>query len=165
MALIIEDGSIVANANSYVTEAEYIAWADARFGSGRSTSPSCDEDAERLILRATDYFESQYFIGEKKQFNQSLQWPRNDVWIDDYYISNTSIPKEVKTAIYELTYAEEQGNSELSSVDRKVKKEKVASIEVEYADSSSSTAINRSVPLVIRKLLAYGFGSNRVFRV
>ncbi|MFW0776261.1 MAG: DnaT-like ssDNA-binding protein, partial [Rickettsiales bacterium] len=35
MALVIEDGSIVSGANSYITVAEYSTWADARFGASR----------------------------------------------------------------------------------------------------------------------------------
>jgi len=164
MTLVIEDGSIVPGANSYITVAEYSAWADARFGVSRSTASSCDEDAERLILRAMDYFEAQEFIGYKKQSDQPLQWPRNDVYIDSYYVSNSTIPNEVKISIYELAYAEEQGNGELTAVDRKVKREKVASIEVEYADGSSSTVTNRAVPNAMKKLLEAG-GGMRVVRI
>ena len=165
MPLIVEDGSIVAGANSYISEAEYAAWADSRFGSGRSTAPSCDEEIERFVLRAMDYFESKEFIGDKKQSDQPLQWPRNNVYIDGYYVSDSTIPEDVKRSIYELTYTEEQGESELASVGRAVKREKVASIEREYADNASSTTINKAVPTAMRKLLAYGLGPNRVFRV
>lgn len=165
MALIIEDGSIVPNANSYVTAAEYMAWADNRFGVGRSTAPKCDDEVEPSILRAMDYFEGQNFIGTKKQSDQPLQWPRDGVYIDGFYQSNSSIPKEVKLSIYELAYAEELGNGELNTVDRKVKKQKVSSIEVEYADNSSSTVSNVSVPNAMRKLLAYGGSTNRVIRI
>ena len=165
MPLVIEDGSIVPGANSYVTEAEYMAWADSRFGVGRSTSPSSESEAEPIILRAMDYFEGQNFIGYKKQSDQPLQWPRDGVYIDGYYVSNSSIPDEVKNSIYELAYAQEIGNGELNTVDRKVKREKVSSIEVEYADNSSSSNVNVSVPNAMRKLLAYGGSTNRVVRI
>ena len=158
MALIIEDGSIVPNANSYITVAEYNAWADTRFGAGRSRAPADDTEAEMLILRAMDYFDGQNFIGEKTDCDQPLQWPRAWVMIDDCDVGANEIPKEVKNSLYELSYAEEQGNSELSSIDRKVKREKVSSIEVEYADNSSSAVINRAVPNAMRKLLEYGGG-------
>lgn len=164
MTLIIEDGTIVDNANSYVTVQEYLDWADARFGSGRSTAPGCDEDTEGYIFRAMDYFEAQFFCGRKVQSTQSLQWPRTHVFIDGFSVSSSSIPMEVKSSIYELAYAEEIDNSELSVVDRKVTREKVASIEVEYAANSSSTPTNRAVPTAMRKLLQPG-GMNRVVRI
>lgn len=164
MALIIEDGTIVANANSYITVDQYVTWADARFGCDRSTAKTSDADVEALILRAMDYFESQSFKGLKATITQDLQWPRSDVVIDNYYVDAATIPKEVKNSIYELAYAEEVGNSELSTIDRKVSREKVASIEVEYADSSSSTTINRAIPNAMKKLL-YGGGMMRVRRI
>lgn len=165
MALVIEDGSIVPGANSYVTSAEYIAWADDRFGASRSTAPATEADAEPLILRSMDYFESQNFIGTKKQSDQPLQWPRDNVYIDGFYQSNSAIPKEVKLSIYELAYTQELGNSELDPIERKTISEKVGVIEVHYSESSSSTVINVSIPNAMKKLLAYGGGGVRVFRV
>lgn len=155
MALTIEDGSIVANANSYITVAEYNTWADARFGS-RSTAPNCDDDAEALILRAMDYFEAQSFQGMKTEDTQDLQWPRSWVVIDRYSVDANTIPVEVKRSIYELTYAEEIGESELATVEREVKMEKIGPITVEYTDSAPSTNFNRAIPLAMRKLLKTG---------
>jgi hypothetical protein len=163
MALIVEDGSIVAGANSYITVDEYIEWADSRFGS-RSTAPSCDSDAEALILRAMDYFDSQNFQGKKVISTQPLQWPRSWVVIDGYSVEADEIPEEVKRSIFELTYAEEIGEGMLSVIDRKVKKEKVASIEVEYSDGSSPRSIVSAVPSAMRKLLAVGSGGFMVSR-
>lgn len=157
MALIVENGSIVANANSYITIAEYNAWANARFGS-RDTAPGCDEDAESLILRAMDYFEAQNFIGEKYTKNQDLQWPRSWVNIDGYAVDSNEIPKQVKISIYELAYAEELGDSELETVARKVKRKKAGSVEIEYADNSTSTKINIAIPNAMKKILSGGGG-------
>lgn len=164
MTLIVEDGSIVANANSYITVSEYTDWADARFGSGRDTAPATDANVEALVFRAMDYFEAQNFQGYKSIESQSLQWPRANVVIDGYTIGSNEIPKEVKQSIYELAYTEEQGEGELNAVDRKVIREKVASIEVEYSGNSSSRNINVSTSSAMKKLLAYG-GQNRVIRI
>lgn len=165
MTLIIEDGTEVANANSYITVAEYSSWANARFGASRTTAPACDQDAEKHILRAMDYFEAQEFQGYKVTSTQVLQWPRSWVEIDGFAVETNEIPKEVKNSIYELAYADELGQGELASVDRKTKKEKVGDIEVEYADSSSSQIINLSVPSAMKKLLKNGGGGFRVYRV
>ena len=59
MALIIEDGSGVANANSYVTTTEWDTWATAR---GIAHSHSTGK-IEELILTAMDYIEAQNFVG------------------------------------------------------------------------------------------------------
>lgn len=164
MALIIEDGTIVANADSYITVIEYNAWADARFGATRTTRPADDTEAEALIYRAMDYFEAQSFQGYTSIETQPLQWPRVGVYIDGYYVESTAIPKEVKTSLYELAYSEEQGNSDLAPVGQKVKREKADVVEIEYADGSSSTTYNRAVSSAMKKLLASGGGQLQVSR-
>ena len=68
------------------------------------------------------------------------------------------IPDQVKKSIYELAYANEVGNSLLSPISQKVKRKKAGSVEIEYADNSSSTTINRAVSSSIKKLLANGSG-------
>jgi len=164
MALIIEDGTQVAGSNSYITIAEYTTWADARFSSSRSTAPTDDEDIEALILRATDWFETNKFIGRKVNSTQSMQWPRVDAYIDGYSVGSAVIPDEVKAAIYELSYAEESGNGQLATVERETKREKVGELEVEYSDTASSRDLNVAVSRAIKKLLGCG-SMNRVVRI
>lgn len=158
MTLIIEDGSIVTGANSYITVAEYNTWADARFGAGRATAPADDTAAEQLILRAMDYFETKAFKGIKSQESQPLQWPRDGVIVDNYYVDSDEIPKEVKFSIYELAYAEESGNGQFNVVDRKVTREKVDVIEIEYSATSGSRNTVVAASATMRKLLKGGGG-------
>lgn len=161
MSLVIEDGSNVTGANSYITEAEYQAWADARFGSGRSTAPANDAAAEVLILRAMDYFEGLNFIGIKANKSQPLQWPRYDVVIDGYDIDSDEIPSLVKSALYEITYAEESSNSELQTIERTTRREKIGDIEVEYKNNSASRTISPAITHALKKLV---YPASRVFR-
>lgn len=153
MALTIEDGTIVTGADSYITETEYQTWADARFGAARSTAPANDAAAEVLILRAMDYFEELDFIGLKSLETQDLQWPRVDACIDRYAVDSDEIPAQVKRALYELTYVEELGDSELAQIDRKTVKEKVDVLEVEYAANSFSKKFSPAVHRALRKLI------------
>lgn len=159
MPLIIEDGTIVPNANSYITIAEYNDWANVRFGT-RDTAPAADEDAEALILRAMDYFEAQSFTGQKTDSTQPLQWPRAWVTIDRYAIDANTIPTEVKRSIFELTYAEEIGESKLAITERQTKKEKIGSIEVEYSDGSGARNFNPAIPAAMKKLLVSSGSAN-----
>lgn len=162
MTLIIEDGTKVANANSYITEAQYQSWADARFGASRVTAPADDAAAELLILRAMDYFENLRFKGYKSSQDQSLQWPRYDVIIDNYRVANDEIPSEVIKSIYELTYAEESGEGQLDVVERKVSSEKVGPISVTYADNSNSRNSVVAANRAYRKLVISPFAVNRI---
>lgn len=160
MALTIEDGTNVTGADSYITVAEYNTWADARFGAARTTAPADDTAAEQLILRAMDYFETLNFKGTKTYESQPLQWPRSWVVIDRYAKEADEIPVEVKKALYELTYAEEQGDGELNQVERKVNSETVGPISVTYASGSASRTLNPGVSRALSKLVAGGGGSS-----
>ena len=161
MTLVIEDGTKVTGANSYITVAEYETWVDARFGTNH-TGHGDDALVERYILRAMDYFERQAFRGVKANEDQPLQWPRYNVAIDGYYKDATEIPDEVKTALYELTRAEETSDGLLNEIKRKTKREKIGDIEVEYSDSSASRDMLPAVSQALRKLV---ISSMQVVRV
>lgn len=162
MALVIEDGSIVDGADSYISEAEYISWADSRFGASRVTAPADEAAAEPLILRAMDFFESLIFQGGKVSSDQPLQWPRQNVYIDGFLVGNDTIPSDAKKAVYELAYAEETGASGLAPKGRETKKEKVEGIEVEYFENSDP-ASNVAAKKAYSKLLT-GYGGISVMR-
>ena len=82
MALVIEDGTIVAEANSYVTVEEARAFALLR---GVILS-AVDADVEILIIEAMDYVEAKgsKFKGMKYTRDQDLQWPRSGATVDGY---------------------------------------------------------------------------------
>jgi hypothetical protein len=96
MALIIEDGSIVADANSYNTAQQLRDYASLR---GVVITAS-DQELEQWLVRATDYLEGlrEKFKGERVSNTQPLQWPRTNVLIDDAYWPSTSIPRELQYA-------------------------------------------------------------------
>lgn len=158
MALVIEDGSVVAGANSYVTLAEFKSWADSR-----DISYNADDNVvEAQILRAMDYFERLFFIGNKANENQPLQWPRTEALIDGYYADATEIPKEVKIALYEATVVEAAGNSELETQGRKTLRERVGDIEVEYAENSENRTITPALQYALNRIVQPAFQVMRV---
>lgn len=148
MTLIIEDGTVVAGANSYITVAEYKSWAGDRgiaFGS--------DEEIEQGIYRAMDWFERQFFIGNKANENQPLQWPRTEALIDGYYEDATEIPKEVPNALYEATKVELDGNSELNNQERKTVREQVGDISITYADNSNNRVTTPALRFAMNRIV------------
>lgn len=102
MALIIETGAAVANANSYVTVAEYAAYAAARGYTVGATDPL----KEIELTKAMDYLEGcrDRFKGSKLTQAQSLQWPRVGVVVDGFSLSSSVIPVELKRAQMELAH-------------------------------------------------------------
>ena len=109
MALIIEDGSIVSGANSFVTAAEMVAYAALR----GVTIPASTTTQEQQIILAMDYIISreQSMKGQRTKATQPLPYPRFNVKIRNDYIEDHEIPSELKNAQIEL--AIQVGNSEL----------------------------------------------------
>ena len=98
MSLTIEDGSGVADANSFVTVAEATAYAAAR---GLSL-PATDAEKEQLLVKAADYLLSveDRFKGERVAADQALSWPRSNVYLYGSLepLPNNQIPKALKNA-------------------------------------------------------------------
>lgn len=163
MALIVEDGTIVANANSYNTVAEIRAYADAR----GMTLPTDDLDVEKLAIQAMDYLESfrnRYQGYRTDPVNQELQFPRVGVIIDnDYEVSSDEIPSLLKKAHSQAT-AESYEADLMPNDSPAVKKEKVDVLEVEYQESSTSSVGFPKVDALLEPLFkkSSGFGVRSV---
>lgn len=101
-SLIIEDGSGVIGANSYISEAQALAWASAR----GFTLPSDDATLDPLIILACDYLESlsEFYYGTPVNPMQALSWPRNCVLIapNMTYFPNNVIPQALMNAQCQL---------------------------------------------------------------
>lgn len=72
--IIVEDGSIVSGANSYVSTADVRNFCSIR----GITLPDSDDDVASLLILAADYI-SQFaanFPGERVSDDQVLDWPR-----------------------------------------------------------------------------------------
>lgn len=151
MTIVVEDGSIVDGANSYVTTAELEAFAAAR-----NITLSGDYTSEQLLIIAMDYIESLQFKGMKVSTTQDLQWPRVDVQVDGFYLDSNSIPKELKQGLMQTAVSMDQGNSPQQIVPRKTIMEQVGEIQVQYSSSSSATAIDPKIRASLYKLLEGG---------
>jgi hypothetical protein len=156
--IIVENGTVVAGANSYVSEADLTAYAADR---GVTLTTALDV----LIIKAMDYIESLSFIGDKHTEAQPLQWPRDEVYIDRYYIERETIPKELKNGVYTAALAIDAELDPLRIVERATKREKVDVIEVEYMDSAASEAIVRTISAALYKILRPGGHGGSSFRV
>lgn len=149
VTLVIEDGSLVANANSYITVTAWDTWATDR---GISHSHS-DAKISHAILRAMDYFESLHFKGLKHTETQALQWPRDRVWIDSYDVDSDEIPKEVKNAMYELTKIELDGDLPLNAQERQTESEQIGDIKVVYSNTAMMRKRTPAFNFAVRKLI------------
>lgn len=136
MALIVEDGTIVANANSYVSLADARAFAVAR----GVTLPTDDAATEILAIKAVDFLEAQrnYYDGVKMDREQKLQWPRSGAYLDGFEIFEDEIPDVLKNAQCQLMMEVFAGlDLQPNGTGREVVREKVDVLETEYAQTGS----------------------------
>lgn len=170
MALIIETGSGLSNATSYITVAEARSYALAR----GVTLSADDATVEIQILKAMDYIESlgESFVGYRKwptvtgtyEHEQALSWPRESVYIDRYYMNSEKIPPQLKNAVCQLCIEQQNGVDIMpNSTGNVIIKEVVGPLETEYSEAtsnSSSPAPNlRQVMAILRPLLGGSYGT------
>lgn len=163
MALIIEDGSIVVGAQSVVTAAEMLTYANLR----GLTVPSVEADREKLLILAMDYLKSieNRMKGTRTDVDQELPEPRQNVWLFGETFDANTIPEEYKNAQIEAAIAANTQSLLLNESSQNVKKEKLDVLEIEYVDGGSwSIARLDRVNAAIEPLLISG-GLSSVFRV
>lgn len=156
MAITVEDGSTVTDANSYVSLADFRAYASVR---GVSL-PVDDAEAEAILIKAMDYLESfaDRFIGERVNRDQALSWPRSDVTIEGFSWSVTEIPRQVRNAQLALGIEINDGNDPFNPPDAlPVVREKVDAIEVQYANPTRVQKVSATSPsqTIINTLLEH----------
>lgn len=107
MTIVVEDGSGVTGANSYIDEAYVTTFASER----GFTAPSTTAIAENYILKAMDYLNHfrTSFIGSKSSVDNPLPWPRTDVILDGFDFSEEAIPEELKKAQAQLVIEQVKG--------------------------------------------------------
>lgn len=132
MALIVEDGTGVANAESLASVAFVDEYHSLR-GNAAWAAIATVEVKEQLLRKATDYFVgiySQSLKGYTVSVDQSLPFPRivNSV--------NVGVPLSIKQGIAELALIAKSGPL-IPNATRGKKRVKVGPLEVEYDGNSS----------------------------
>lgn len=94
MALVIEDGTGKADANSYASTATLKAYAKER----GVTLPSSEAALEILLLKAMDTMKGLRYVGERATKEQALDWPRYNVCVDGFPFASTELPRELEQA-------------------------------------------------------------------
>jgi hypothetical protein len=132
--IIVETGSGVANANSYVSVANARVYAEAR----GVDFPADNDEAATMLIRASDYLEAQecLYQGKRTSSAQSLAWPRVGVVLNCDEVPPNVIPKSLIAAQVQLAMAINAGFDLQPNVSPQdyVTREKVGPIETEYAD-------------------------------
>lgn len=162
MAVIVEDGSCVEGANSYLSVTDFKTYADAR---GLSYDGKSDDETGEALIRATSWIDATYrtrFPGVRTYGAlQSLQWPRkagsivNGQYVPDAYlttvtdaegipIATTEIPSALESGTAEAAYRELLApNSLAPDLERggDIRRLKAGSVEVEYSTTAPAATI------------------------
>jgi enoyl reductase-like protein len=126
MGIIVEDGTGLANANSYIDS----TYADTYFADRGITGWASLTNKDALLIQATDYIETVYYgkwKGERLTTTQALEFPRVIDSVD------VGVPDRLKKACAELAWKANSGTL-LVDVEQRIIKEKVAVIETTYSE-------------------------------
>lgn len=145
MALVVEDGTGLTDAQTFATAAQLKTFAAAR---GQSV-PSSQSELEVLLMKAADAMRGLPYKGDRVSKTQALDWPRSGVCIDGFDYASTEIPAELVNA--QCALAIESQSTDLlptrgANLSGAVLQETVGPVSVTYADTGEI----RNTPLVQR---------------
>ncbi len=160
MALTIEDGSNVANANSYRTRAQIIAYAVLR---GVVIADTAASDV--FAIKAMDYIERQNFKGTPSYgvpgVDQALQFPREGIEYQGGYFDADTIPALLGNAQCEAATLISQGielEPNRATTSQSIKRDKTGPLETEYFAPEAMTATTPQLDAYLKPLIVVGFG-------
>lgn len=168
MTLIVEDGTIVENANSYISLVEFKAYHDAR----GNTYSDDDTILEQSIIKAMDYISQRWgrrFKGSIEDTTQELDFPRIRLY-DRNGLLVAGIPSNLKKATSE--YALRASSAALMpdpltnelGLSVKRTREKIGPIEEETEYNPGTAVILKAYPKADKFLVDYVAGGSGVIR-
>jgi hypothetical protein len=136
MALTVETGEGLADAESYVSVAEFKAYA-GKVGYNYTTPAYSDTQIEQALRRATVWIDARYrdqFQGSWTTSTQALEWPRSGVLYRRTAIDAYSIPDQLKNALCEAAWREltSPGSMSPDQFGDQIKRDKVGDVETEF---------------------------------
>lgn len=162
MALVVEDGTGKADATSFVSRAEYIA-----YGAARGVTIADADAADVELVKAMDFILTKCFRGDPTYPDvQALPFPRH---VEDYYgeleFPDDAVPTPIKRAQMDAALAVHDGVSLLPNVSASssaVKREKVGPIETEYETAMAYDS--PTLPAIAAALRPYECGQGARIR-
>ena len=161
MALIVETGSIVAGAESYISTADATAYHSARGNAAWAALATLQQ--EIALRRATDYMGAAYgsrWAGCSVSSAQALDWPRFEVYQPDGYTCypSTTVPELVRRACAELALRFAVSGDLAPDIKPQAVSVKVGSIEKVYSQTASQKVRYRAVDDLLAPVLGRAGG-------
>tara|TARA_R110000851_G_scaffold143428_1_gene282348 strand:- start:5149 stop:5946 length:798 start_codon:yes stop_codon:yes gene_type:complete len=158
--LIIEDGTVVANANSYATDDEFKAYANIECSAVPATQP----EREALLILAMKYIEGKEnnLKGCRVSVDQELSYPRYGLCVKNFNVPSNTIHKNVKKAQMELALQANGSDLFINSQNQNVQREKLDTLEVEYFSGGSWASIRTDSADAYLKPLMINNGNDNI---
>ncbi len=102
MALIVEDGTALSTAESYVSEADADALIASLVADSTDWSALSSSGKEDALRRSTAFLDERYggrFTGERRTREQALLWPRVGGSENGWEIPEAEVPLQVRRAL------------------------------------------------------------------
>lgn len=166
MALIVEDGTGKADAESYCG----VAFADAYHARRLNTEwgPLDVATKEAHLIKATEYLDAKYgakWIGSRKVATQALGWPRLNAVVDGVEVDADSVPVQIVRACAELAFKSFKLAGQLQPDLKRAKlKVKVDVIETEYDPKSPEQIRYQAVETMVAPFIQSAFAPVRLER-
>jgi DnaT-like ssDNA binding protein len=155
MSLIVEDGTGLVNAESYIS----VANADARLSNLGITNWSTllTAEKEQALRRATQYMLQAYrqrWTGNRVKVDppQALDWPRYGVEVDGFPVHFDVVPTDIANTCADLAFKAASGdlNADLT---RGVIRKKVGPLETDYDRFSPQAVRYRAIDMALAPYL------------
>lgn len=162
MALIVEDGTGLADAESYISVADADTYFAAR---GNAAWAALATEAKEQALRAgSDYMLAVYgprWKGSRMTATQALDWPRSGVVANGFEVDDDVVPLPVARANAELAVRASAGPL-LGDQGAAVKQEVVGPISVTYQDGARQVTRYAAVDGMLGAYLRDGGGGGQI---
>lgn len=163
MALVTEDGTGLANAESYCS----VAAAGTRHTAfGNTAWTGTDAAKEAALRQATLYMTQMYrnrWAGQRVTSTQALDWPRYGVVVDHYPIDADELPADITAACADLALRALTATL-FADQTRAIKREKVGPLETEYSEYSPQATRYSAVDALLAPYLEGSSAMARLVR-
>jgi len=165
-SIIVEDGTGLANANSYASVASADTYHENRGNGTWADAETADKQV--ALIRATDYIDLNSFKDTILEDDQSLQFPRYNLENRNGVQVGSTVPVEIEEATFEYALEVLNGGGEMVELDPTpdqsesraltLERNKVGSIETEQQfDAAAGIKTRKSYPRADRILIASGY--------
>lgn len=133
MALVVEDGTGLSTAESFISVAD-AGTRRSNLGDNTAWDALTTTQKEQALRKATEFMEQRFrnrWKGTKLLRDQALSWPRYGAEVDGYALESNYVPADIANACADLALKSltDTLNADLT---RGIVREKVGPLETEY---------------------------------